>query len=248
MQKIGMITAFVIWVFLAVKLISDNSGEKIELASVFLEEDFSVTEADIRGFGEIGVTHMTEQEKNDVIEAFADALGLLPGYEFTDTETDKTSEKVLMKNAKSADIIIKLVSVSEDMGLYIETTHYVDICLDLHENINCATTYRDLIQGVFDKQDIKGTVSINFRGMVEGSLNYAKKNEIANALLEKLDANVVSENRGSDIFTIYAYSDMIEDSVISAGKEININISEEYDEVNNITTIYFSTPFNNLDY
>ena len=248
MQKIGMITAFVIWFFLAVKLISDNSGEKIELASVFLEEDFAVTEADVRGFGEIGVTYMTEQEKEAVIVSFAEALGILPDYELTDTETDKTSEKILMKNAKSADIIIKLVTVSKDMGLYIETTQYVDVCLDLHENINCATTYRDLIQEVFDKQNIKGTVSINFRGIVEGCLNYAKKNEIANTLLEKLDATVVSENRGSDIFTIYAYSDMIEDSVISAGKQININISEEYDEVNNITTIYFSTPFNNLDY
>ena len=113
---------------------------------------------------------------------------------------------------------------------------------------NHKTTYRDLLQDVFDNQDIKGTVSINFRGIIDGNLNYSEKNEIANTLLEKLDATVVSENRGSDIFTIYAYSDRIEDSVISAGKRININISEEYNEVENITTIYFSTPFNNLDY
>lgn len=248
MQKIGLITAFVIWIFLAVKLISDNSGETIELAAVFMEEDFIVSQADVRGFGEVGVTYMTDAEKEEVISAFANALGILPDYEFSNTVTDKTTEKVLMKNAESADIIIKLVTVSEDMGLYIETRHYMDICLDLHENINCATTYRDLIQEVFKEQDINGTVSINFKGMMEGNLNYAKKNEIANALLERLDASVVAENRGSDIFTIYAYSDRIEDSVITAGKRININISEEYDEVNNLTTIYFSTPFNNLDY
>ena len=87
--------------------------------------------------------------------------------------------------------------------------------------------------------------------LISGDLGVGKSYTaacIANALLEKFDATIVSENRGSDIFTIYAYSDLIEDSVISAGKKININISEEYDEVSNVTVIYFSTPLNNLDY
>ena len=248
MQKIGLVTAFVIWLCLAVKLISDNYGEKIEPAEVFASQDFAMTQGDVSAFGELGVTHLTEAEKESLLTAVAKGLGIEPDYIFSDNVTGKTDEKVLAKNAKSADTVIKLVSVSEDKGLYIETTQYVEVRLDLHENIQCASTYKDLLETIFEAEGIEGTVSINLRGTINGNINYNRKNEIANALLEIFDANVVSENRGSDIFTIYAYSDLIEDSVISAGKRININISEEYDEVRNVTVIYFSTPLNNLDY
>lgn len=248
MQKIGILTAFVIWICLAGKLISDNYGEKVEPAEVFANQDFAMTEGDVTALGELGVTHLTETEKENLIAGIAKGLGIEPDYELSDSTTEKTSEKILMKNAKSADTLIKLISISEDKGLYIETTNYVEVKLDLHENIHCASTYKDLLEAIFEESGIKGTVAINFRGTINGNLNYGEKNEIANILLEKFDATVVSENRGSDIFTIYAYSDLIEDSVMSAGKRININISEEYDEVSNVTVIYFSTPLNNLDY
>ena len=248
MQKIGIVTAFVIWICLATKLISDNYGEKIEPAEVFANQDFEMTKGMVCAFGELGVTYLTDEEKENLVIGIAKGLGIEPDYELNDAATEKTSEKILMKNAESADTLIKLISVSEDKGLYIETTHYVEVRLDLHENIQCASSYRDLLESIFEVEEIDGTVSINLKGTIKGSLNYNRKNEIANALLEKFDATIVSENRGSDIFTIYAYSDLIEDSVISAGKKININISEEYDEVSNVTVIYYSTPLNNLDY
>ena len=248
MQKIGLVTAFIIWICLATKLISDNYGEKIEPAEVFLGQDFTMMEGDVCAFGELGITHLTEEEKESLLMDFAKGLGIEPEYIFSDSSNNETSEKILMKNAKSADTIIKLVSVNEDKGLYIETTHYVEVRLDLHENIQCSSTYKDLVESLFDSEGIKGTVSINLRGTIEGNLNYNYKNEIANTLLDKFEATIVSENRGSDIFTIYAYSNLIDDSVITAGKKININISEEYDEARNVTVIYFSTPFNNLDY
>ena len=248
MQKIGMVTAFVIWICLAAKLISDSYNEKIEPVEVFANQDFTKIEGDVTAFGELGVTHLTEEEKENILIGIAQGLGIEPDYAFSSNIGAETSEKILMKNAKSADTHIKLISVSEDKGLYIETIQYVEVRMDLHENVQCATTYRDLLESIFEAEEIDGMVSINLRGTVNGNLNYNRKNEIADALLDKMDATVVSENRGSDLFTIYAYSDLIEDSVISAGKRININISEEYDELNNVTVIYFSTPLNNLDY
>ena len=71
---------------------------------------------------------------------------------------------------------------------------------------------------------------------------------MADSLLKKLDAKVVAESRDSDIFTIYAFAEGVDDYMLMSGKKVNINISESYDEINNMTVIYMSTPFNNLDY
>lgn len=248
MQRIGILTAFVIWICLAGKLIVDNNCRTMEPTEVFANQDFVRMEGDVRGFGEVGVTYFSKEEKEMLIKSIASSMGIEPEYSLSDVITEKSSEIILTKKAKSADINIRLISVSENKGFYIEETHYVEIFLNLNENIHCASTYRDLIEEIFEAEDIQGNVTINLRGMIEGTLNYSRKNEIANALLNQMDATIVSENRGSELFTIYAYSPQIEEEIITAGKKININISEGYDEQKNMTTIYFSTPLNNLDY
>ena len=81
-----------------------------------------------------------------------------------------------------------------------------------------------------------------------GALNYNERKDITDELLKSLDAKVVSENRDSEIFTIYAYTDNIPDYIKSVGRKINLNLSAEYDEITNETVIYLATPINNLDY
>lgn len=248
MQKIGILTALVIWFVLAGKLLSGNMDTAVDVADIFEENDFQNFDANVIGFGKYGVTYLSEEEKSEILTQIAAGMGIEREYNIETRDEENTSETILTKSSKYADTSIRVISVTQDYGTYYETTQYVEISLDLKDNLECASSYRDLIEEIFTAEEIDGNVMINFKGTVQGALNYEEKNNIANKMLDNLDADIVSENRESDLFTIYAYSDKVSDSVLCGGHKVNINIAEEYNEIDNETVIYLSTPINNLDY
>lgn len=248
MQKIGLATAVVLWILLAGKIITDKFNAESDLVEAFNAQAFVTMEGDVSAFGEYGITYLTEEEKESILINLANSLGIDGGYEIITEENNETTEKILRKNGKNADTTIKVVTKTEDMDFYYQSVQYISLKIDFKENIEGVLQYRDLVEEVLKADGVDSNVTINLRGKMQGVLNYSDKNQIANDLLEKLDAKVVSENRGNDLFTVYAFSENVSGSVMCGGKKVNINISETYDEIENMTTIYLSTPLNNLDY
>ena len=120
--------------------------------------------------------------------------------------------------------------------------------ITVYNNIDCAGSYRELVEGMFDAMGIQGNVNMNLVGSLEGALNNIEKNELADGLLDRLDAKVVAENRDSDIFTIYAYSKGAGSYITIGGSKINMNIAIGYDEEQDRTKVYLASPINSLDY
>lgn len=248
MQKIGMVTAVILWLLLAGRLINNKIEKDSNIVEAFSSQSFVEMEGTVSAFGEYGVTYLTEEEKVVLIEEIAGSLGIKSDYEIIDTNNGETIEKILVKKGKNADTTIKVITKQTDMGIYYQSEQYVNVNIDLKHGINGVLNCRNLVEDVLNTEGIEGNVTINLQGKMQGELSYSEKNTITNALLKELDATVVSENRGTDLFTVYAYSDNVEGSVICGGKKVNINIAEGYNEVENMTIIYLSTPLNNLDY
>lgn len=93
-----------------------------------------------------------------------------------------------------------------------------------------------------------GTQIDDLEGSIAGALNSNEKNELADNILKRLDAQIVAENRDSDIFTIYAYSKGVGSYITIGDSKINMNIAIGYDEEQNRTEVYLSSPVNSLDY
>ena len=125
---------------------------------------------------------------------------------------------------------------------------YVYVNITVYNNIDCAGSYRELVEGMFDAMGIQGNVNMNLVGSLEGALNSTEKNELADGLLDRLGAKVVTENRDNDIFTIYAYSKGAGSYITIGGNKINMNIAIGYDEEQNRTKVYLASPVNSLDY
>ena len=104
------------------------------------------------------------------------------------------------------------------------------------------------VEGMFDAMGIQGNVNMNLVGSIEGTLNSTEKNELADGLLDRLGAKVVTENRDRDIFTIYAYSKGAGSYITIGGNKINMNIAIGYDEEQDRTKVYLASPINSLDY
>lgn len=248
MQKIGLVTAIIIWLLLAGKIITEKIEKESTIVEAFLLQDFEAESGNVSAFGEYGVTHLTEEEKEAILVRLANSIGITDGFEITDDKKEETSEKILHKIGENADTTIKVITTTEDMGFYYHTIQYVKIDICFNNTINYVDSYRKLLSDVCEAEGIDANVTMNLSGRVPGILNYSEKNKLANELLKELDAEVVTESRSNDLFTVYAYSENIADNVICAGKKVNVNISESYDEKENMTIIYLSTPINNLDY
>ena len=248
MQKIGLFTAVIIWILLAGRLINNKIQNERDIVEAFSSQQFVEVEGTVAALGEYGITYLSDEEKIALLEDIAKSMGIKSGYEIIDENNGETIEKILVKKGKNADTTIKVVTIQTDMGIYYQSEQYVDVNIDLGNEIEGVLNCRDLVEDVFETKGIKGNVTVNLQGKMPGVLSYSEKNSITNALLKELNATIISENRGNDLFTVYAYSDNVEGSVICGGKKVNINISEDYNEIENMTIIYLSTPLNNLDY
>ena len=79
-------------------------------------------------------------------------------------------------------------------------------------------------------------------------MTLSERNNMADLLLEQIEGKVVSEHRDEELFTIYAYTKLIKDYDMRSGEPVNINIAFNYDESQNLTNVYLSTPIIREDY
>ena len=248
MRKIGITVAMVLWVISAARIVRAGTAGDSNVISAFNSMDYASFESRIDAYGRYGNSEMDEEQRKSLVMNFASSIGADGTGTVTVTETEDRTVTEYRKNADNADTVVKLISIHENHGLYTSCDQYVSVALTLKNRTDCALTYKSMLEDIWESCGIDGYVSLNLTGRLPGALNYHEKNRVADSLLKKLDAKVVAESRDSDIFTIYAFAEGVDDYMLMSGKKVNINISESYDEINNMTVIYMSTPFNNLDY
>ena len=204
-------------------------------------EEWCELDTYIEGYGKFGVCYLTQEEKERLVENIASALGITSSYGLATVCEDEVNITVLSKESVDGSVTIKAIT-QEPQAQYV----YVNITV--YNNIDCAVSYRELVEGMFDAMGIQGNVNMNLVGSIEGTLNSTEKNELADGLLDRLGAKVVTENRDNDIFTIYAYSKGAGSYITIGGNKINMNIAIGYDEEQDRTKVYLASPINSLDY
>ena len=75
-----------------------------------------------------------------------------------------------------------------------------------------------------------------------------QKNMIADKLIESADGKILTESRQDDLFTVYAYTEHINDYILSGSMKTNLNVIISYDEINDTTEVCMATPLMNEDY
>lgn len=155
----------------------------------------------------------------------------------------------LTKSSINGDVVVKSITDErrQEDGSFVDV-QYVYVKITAYNNAACAGDYRELLEGLFDAMGIKGNVNVNLVGSLKGALNRDEKNALADELLYELDAKVATENRESDMFTVYAYSEEILPYITIGKTKINVNIAINYDEEKNRTNVYLASPVSSLDY
>ena len=248
MKRMGIMAAMLAWSAVAIRILMFNVQSGKDVITAFNSIEYDNVDTIIEAFGEYGTSYLENTEKKEILVNIASCIGIDNNYEMQETEDGSSQTSSLIKNSQNAQVEIKLNTVTNDYGAYKNCTHYVSIRMTIIGRTDCAMTYKNMVEDLFEASGIEGYVNLNLKGEMPGALNYYERNKAADELLELLDAKIVTESRENDLFTIYAYTDAVDEYVPNAGEKININIVQEYDEISNKTVIYLSTPLNNLDY
>ena len=245
-MKRAMYAVIVLWAVLtAVYMTNMGRADKVSISTAFTDsvdgEEWCELDTYIEGYGKFGVCYLTQEEKERLVENIASALGITSSYGLATGCEDEVNITVLSKESVDGSVTIKAITQEPQV-------QYVYVNITVYNNIDCAVSYRELVEGMFDAMGIQGNVNMNLVGSLEGALNSTEKNELADGLLDRLGAKVVTENRDNDIFTIYAYSKGAGSYITIGGNKINMNIAIGYDEEQDRTKVYLASPINSLDY
>lgn len=273
-MKRALYAAIILWVVgSGVYLAGMERVHSVSISTAFTdsadERQWCELDTYIEGYGKFGVCYLTQEEKEKLVKNIASALGITSSYGLATVYEEEVNTTVLSKNSVNGSVTIKAITQEQQRtentaepavtepqvtgntnGL--EGTQpqaqYVYVNITVYNNIDCAVSYRELVEGMFDAMGIQGNVNMNLVGSLEGALNSTEKNELADGLLDRLGAKVVTENRDNDIFTIYAYSKGAGSYITIGGNKINMNIAIGYDEEQDRTKVYLASPINSLDY
>ncbi len=245
-----VILAVLLWIIAIYNIVvfGRDGNARETLVSAFNQIQLNEMNASLEGFGYYGDVYLSQNAK----ETFVKDIGYELGLNFCDVTTEyegKIATTTLTKDGKYADTKITLVTHEENLAEnVIESHQYVMIQINLGSNVDAAMDYQSVLKALFEKMEIEGDVTVNLTGYRDGNSDLALRNMISDQFIEQLGAEIVAENRTTDLYTIYAYTNRVEDYIEVSGKKINLNISVNYDEADDRTYYYVATPIINSDY
>lgn len=244
-----VVVAVVLWAIAIVRIIAYGRNDTKEtIVSAFDKIRLTQMNANLEGFGFYADVYLSDQAK----EVFVKDIGYDLGLNYCDITQSRNGElavTTLLKEGKYATTTIQMITKEEKLTEnMIESKQYICIDVELGENLEAAIYYQEKISEEFQKLGIEGTVTINLSGYLDGRADLVMRNLIADQILKQMDAKIMAQNRSEELYTIYAYTKRVNDYIVVSGEKINLNISTSYDEEENRTYFYVSTPIITSDY
>lgn len=230
-----------------VKFVDDSADKEADIVTAFTNDNFLSTTSSIEAVAYAGNLYYSEDAKKDMILQIADKLNITDNYSIENVMEDNKSTQCFVKNSKYAITEIKFVTVKNEKDQLV-TRQYIMVDIDILNSIESAVLYRDKVEKILTEMNLTSDVTMTLKGNIKGELSNDEKDNITDNIIKSLDGEIVTEHRETKLYTVYAYSDKIDDYVVSGTDKINVNVAINYDENLNETNIYMATPMINEEY
>lgn len=249
-RKKAIIILSSVWLVAFVALILSwvNEDKKQgDIVTAFATENYLSTNGVVKVYADYGNKYLSEEDKKEIITKLANAIGINGDLEFQTTREGKdgaftgiTSFSVY-NNYSSTDIRIVTIENQEDSGVvYLEQYILMEISID--NSVNSAVYYKDKVEKTLNGMKIAADVTLSLKGAVQGTLSNDKKNEICENIIEELDGELVIGGENDSIYTVYAYTESIDEYVLNGTVKSNINVMITYDKGKDVTWIQVGVP------
>ncbi|MDF2609939.1 MAG: putative rane protein [Lachnospiraceae bacterium] len=240
MYVLGVLWISVIMQFAVNSIFQPNKN----ILEAFVGANSDVSSFEVEMAAEYGTNYLSEADKKELIQYLASEIGLHLDQPITINRDNNDSEVFVTKKGKNAESLIKVVSVEQEVASGLsETKHFIIIRLKLFHNIDSILAYRSLLEDVLQELGVSNLqTNMQITGNYEGKLSLEQMNRLADSMIGNLEGTVAYANRQEGLFTIYAYTGLLDEYVNSMNTKINIHVAISYDESSDITRVYLGTP------
>ena len=226
-----------------------------DIIGAFMNTNSGLMESTLEITAKYGNQYLTQEDKLSLISFLSNGLGIRFDQQAKNYETTERKETVFVREAKRAKTTIKVVTVNGNSSVdaFAQSsekasgvTQYVMVRLTIYEDANNdILEYQKIIKSLFEKIKVTQNnmnTTLQFSGAFAGNLLLETKNKMADRMIDSLNGAVVFENRQDDLYTIYAYTGLLDEYIKVDGNKINVQVAMSYDEENDSTKIYLATP------
>lgn len=244
--RITLYMAAVLWVAVATQIIVNRMfQQEAQITEAFIKSETQEMQSGLEILAEYQTELLNDSDKKNLIYKIADAIGLIVDDDITVWEEDARSEYFYFKQAKQATTEIKVVSLEQEEDP-TRLKHYIIVKLNILQGIGSIDQYKKILEETLSDLGVTSEqIMMKYEGCREGDLTSLQKHEIAELLVGELQGEIALEYDEGDLYTIYAYTGMLNDYVTSMGNKINVQIAITYNELTNKTKISLATPINN---
>lgn len=245
--KVTLYIAAVLWLAVATQMIMNRVlYEDLGITQAFVNTNSGELKSSIEVIAEYNKEFLSEEDKKDILLQIASDIGLTVDKEITVLREGSRSEYSYSKQARKASTELKVVSMEQKEEASIKMQHYIVIRLDVMESIHSIDKFRKKIEKTLQEIGVENKqVTVQYEGSFDGALSSEEKKRISNLLIDELQGKAAMKYEEDDIYTVYAYTGLINEYIVSMGSKVNIQIAISYDEKQNKTVVYLATPILN---
>lgn len=232
------------------------------IGNVFNQEGITDSNCRISGFYFYGTDYLSDDSKKQLVYDIANKLGITSDCDYSYEKNDTGFVASLSKSGASSQVLIQLITYEIQEGENVMSLrHYINVDMNINKSISSGLYYKEQLSKILNdltSESLKNsnvesfredkTISISVTGTVLGKLSVDGQKKISDNILKGLNASLVFDNTNLDVYSLYGYSEGIEEYMAIGNNKINVNIVYSYDEEKNITTIHIASPIANYDY
>lgn len=244
MKKVMVVILALLWVSVGIEAyLRNNAKDESKIVEAFNQTNFVDTESVITAYGVYRGAYLDRQEAKELLASLAEKIGLDNSYTINETRNKTSGEITLTKTAKRAQTKMRFITYEEQgEDNIIQAKQYLVMELTLYESADSALSYKNLFNHILQDYDFSKQFTVSLKGQYAGKLTLEERNVITDKLLKDIKADVVSERRSTDFYTIYAYTRLIDNYKEVSGEKINVSLAMNYNESENKTYLYLATP------
>lgn len=241
--RITLYIVAVLWVAVATQVIVNRVfKQEIQITEAFVKSNTEQMKSSLELVADYKAGDLSKKTKKELINKIADSIGLIIEDDISTLEDGTRSEYYYYKQAKKASSEIKVVSINQNANPS-DTQNFIIVRLSVLDGIKNIEKYKKLLDNAIKDLGIKNKqITLEYEGNKDGNITKKQKQEIARLLVKELQGEIALEYDEGDIYTVYAYTGMLNEYVTSAGNKINIQIAITYNELTNKTKITLATP------
>jgi hypothetical protein len=245
--KLTLYIAIVLWLAVITQMfVNSLFREELQITEAFVKSETEEMKSSLEIAAEYKAGYLSDTEKRDLIHTLADSIGLVIDDDIKVLEEDKRSELYYYKQAKQASTEIKVVDMEQQADSAVKMKYYIIVRLNVLQGIQSIDSYKKKLEHAFDKMPTRDKqITLKYEGTRNGSLTGIQKHNIASLLVDGLQGEIALEYDEGDIYTVYAYTGMLNEYITTMGNKINIQIAITYNELTNKTTVTLASPILN---